>query len=375
MNVRDLIARSSAPPFVNPPLKFMWLEITNRCNERCSHCYNDSGPHRKHDSTLSFAEWLEVLSAGARLGCRGVQFIGGEPTLVPELPELIGHARRLGFELIEVFTNGTAVTDRLLDCFVENQVQVAVSLYGTSPQAHDRITILPGSFLKTVDALRRMHAANVPLRVGVIAIDQQEGEVQRTMEFVRSLGIASVGTDHARAIGRAEALTGRKTELSELCGQCWQGNVCVLPNGRVSPCIMSRDWAVGSVRERTLEEIIASDEFIALRKRIYEEVWVPRFAKDCTMCSDGPESAAGVVANDGAASDNSELLPVGAPASGTSSDTGKAQVTPSACMPGPCMPGSPCGPYGCFPGNGGPCGPMCGPMTCMPGSGPCYPAR
>jgi sulfatase maturation enzyme AslB (radical SAM superfamily) len=31
-------------PVLSKPLDFLWLELTNRCNLQCTHCYADSGP-------------------------------------------------------------------------------------------------------------------------------------------------------------------------------------------------------------------------------------------------------------------------------------------------------------------------------------------
>ena len=31
-----------------PPLRFLWLEITGKCQLECTHCYADSGPKGTH---------------------------------------------------------------------------------------------------------------------------------------------------------------------------------------------------------------------------------------------------------------------------------------------------------------------------------------
>ncbi|MEA2618560.1 MAG: hypothetical protein QOE72_4343 [Chloroflexota bacterium] len=72
-------------------LRFLWLEITGRCQLRCRHCYSESGPDRGHGS-MRTGDWRRVLDEAADLGVSDVQFIGGEPTLHPDLPELIRHA-------------------------------------------------------------------------------------------------------------------------------------------------------------------------------------------------------------------------------------------------------------------------------------------
>lgn len=66
---------------------FLWLEITGRCQLECQHCYAESGPSGTHGA-MSTVDWLRVLDQAAALGVQTVQFIGGEPTLRPDLPRL-----------------------------------------------------------------------------------------------------------------------------------------------------------------------------------------------------------------------------------------------------------------------------------------------
>ena len=60
-------------------LQFLWLELTNRCNLRCGHCYTDSHPGSGHRDRLTTEDLESVLRQAYALGCRSVQFIGGEP--------------------------------------------------------------------------------------------------------------------------------------------------------------------------------------------------------------------------------------------------------------------------------------------------------
>ena len=76
-------------------LRFLWLELTNRCNLTCAHCYAESGPRPSRKDALTTADYKRLLEEAAALGCRAVQFLGGEPTLHCGLPELITRTRAL----------------------------------------------------------------------------------------------------------------------------------------------------------------------------------------------------------------------------------------------------------------------------------------
>ena len=95
-------------------LSFLWLEITRRCNLTCAHCYVESRPDLPLTDGMAFADWCRVLDDARALGCRRVQFIGGEPTLYPHLPRLLEHAVHAGFSQCEVFTNASLLREDLV---------------------------------------------------------------------------------------------------------------------------------------------------------------------------------------------------------------------------------------------------------------------
>jgi len=79
-------------------ISFVWLEITGKCQLVCEHCYASSGPAGTHGA-MAADDWRRVIHEAADLGARMVQFIGGEPTLHPALPQLIDHALDAGVEV------------------------------------------------------------------------------------------------------------------------------------------------------------------------------------------------------------------------------------------------------------------------------------
>jgi uncharacterized radical SAM superfamily Fe-S cluster-containing enzyme len=80
------------------------VEVTSDCNLACSFCFASSGPGGAHRPFEEVLELLETVKRGG--GPRPVQFSGGEPTVRDDLPELIEAAGDLGFEHVQVNTNG-----------------------------------------------------------------------------------------------------------------------------------------------------------------------------------------------------------------------------------------------------------------------------
>ena len=247
-------------------LEFVWLELTNQCNLQCLHCYSESTPNSTAKNLLTETRYEAIVTEAFELGCRHIQFIGGEPTLNKSLPRLISHARTCGYEFIEVFSNLVNLSASLLDVFVEHRVAVATSVYASAPELHDLITQTAGSHERTIRNIRRVLDCGLRLRVGVIAMEKNKAELESTFAFLRDLGVTNIGLDHVRGFGRAQA---RSTcSMEELCGKC-AGNVLAIgPDGVVAPCIMSKYWSVGSVLNSPLRDVVSSEGLFQTRRGI-----------------------------------------------------------------------------------------------------------
>ncbi|MEE4594089.1 radical SAM protein [Streptomyces sp. DSM 41524] len=83
------------------------LEITGTCQLRCTHCCTSSSPQAPAGH-MTRDDWSHVIADVAELGIPLIQFIGGEPTLSPHLPQFIHAALDAGLG-VEVYSNLTHV--------------------------------------------------------------------------------------------------------------------------------------------------------------------------------------------------------------------------------------------------------------------------
>lgn len=155
-------------PPATSALSFVWLEITGKCQLSCRHCYADSGPRGTH-GVMTRGDWKRAIDEAADLGVDMVQFIGGEPTLHPELPALVDHALAAGLQ-VEVFSNLVHVSARLWDTFDRPGVRLACSYYSDDDAEHARITGRRGSHARTTANIAEALRRSIPLRVGVIDV-------------------------------------------------------------------------------------------------------------------------------------------------------------------------------------------------------------
>lgn len=267
ITLADAIAADQNKEKAIEGLDFLWMEVTPKCNLRCVHCYADSSPYRPLNEKVRLQDWIEVLNQASELGCRKVQFIGGEPTLYPGLSTLIMHARSLGFDFVEVFTNGTLLTDRLKEVFISHKVNLAISVYAAEVDVHDFITQGSGSFERTLASIQWAVNCGIPVRAAIIEMEANTGHIERTRKMLEQVGVLSIGIDRVRGIGRGSREKKPESLLKELCGMCWRRKLCISSNGQIFPCVFSRFWPVGDVRQR-LAKVVEATELRTFRRTL-----------------------------------------------------------------------------------------------------------
>jgi MoaA/NifB/PqqE/SkfB family radical SAM enzyme len=259
-------------------LDFLWLEITPRCNLHCQHCYVESSPILTDPMIV---DWPSMLEQAFDLGCRMVQFIGGEPMYNPRLKDYVSNAGNLGFDFIEIYSNLTMINSEMLDTFSDCNAHIATSFYSLHNETHDRITGVKGSFEKTIRGIDKVVARGLPLRVGIVVMQANEADIEQTIEFLVRRGVSrsEIKTDRSRPVGRGTDLTPPASLEETLCGKCWQGKLCITPRGSCYPCVFARHLEVGDVSSQPLADVVDSQKLLNTRNSLYRAFW-PKLA-DC----------------------------------------------------------------------------------------------
>ena len=249
-------------------VNFAWIELTNRCNLQCVHCYASSGPDEGGDDTMTLADYKAVLDDLSAMGCENIQFIGGEATIYKDFTELLDHALALDFQTVEIYTNLLYLPKALKDRIRTHKIPVASSFYSYVPAVHDAITQGKNSWERTVRNLRYLAEEQVDLRVGFVEMEQNTGHYEKTLAFLQSIGISELSYDKARSFGRQEEQ--KAPDMTDLCGECAGDVICVSPAGLVSPCIMSKSWGIGNLAEASLSTLVGSQKLSETRALIRE---------------------------------------------------------------------------------------------------------
>ncbi|WP_413100914.1 radical SAM protein [Streptomyces sp. Inha503] len=241
---------------------FAWLEITGKCQLLCEHCYPASGPDGTH-GTMRSEDWRRVVDQLAERGVGMVQFIGGEPTLHPDLPTLAGHALDQGLR-VEIFSNLVHVPTAVWEVLERPGVSLATSYYSDDPAEHAAITRRP-SHARTRTNIAEAVRRKIPIRAGVVDVREGQRSAAAQQELI-TLGVPEIGTDRLRQVGRG--VRDQQPDASQLCGRCASGVIAISPDGEVWPCVFSRWLPIGNVLETALAEILDSPEAERVRSEL-----------------------------------------------------------------------------------------------------------
>jgi pyruvate-formate lyase-activating enzyme len=169
----------------------LWLYTNFDCNLHCDYCCVVSGP--RADPRWLPADRIRALvdeAASARL--ERVFLTGGEPTLRPDLPELIAFITdRLPLTLL---TNAMLLRgprwERLRPLVaVGRSVAFQVSLDSADPELHDRHRGR-GAHGRALEGIRTLLAAGARVRLAASLPEEHLDEIPRLDELADALGIA-----------------------------------------------------------------------------------------------------------------------------------------------------------------------------------------
>ncbi len=133
----------------SPLLGGLEIELTERCNNDCIHCYINLpvDDAQARDRELTTSEITEILGEAAALGLLTVRYTGGEPLLRDDFEELYLVARRLGLK-VWMYTNARLITPALAELFarIPPLEKIEVTVYGMRRESYEAVSRVEGSY-------------------------------------------------------------------------------------------------------------------------------------------------------------------------------------------------------------------------------------
>ncbi len=167
------------------------IELTRCCNLRCVHCYlgEQADNIKNKGKELGTDQWTKLIDEMTEAGCLYLLITGGEPLLRKDFPEIYRRAKIKGL-LVTVFTNGTLISDHILDLFDELPPRaVEITLYGASAETYEKITRREGSFNRCIKGINRLIDRKIEVKLKTILMRPNLHEFFDIQTMAREWGI------------------------------------------------------------------------------------------------------------------------------------------------------------------------------------------
>lgn len=233
------------------------IEITNRCNLKCTFC--DKLPYLTRDQIgdMDFELYKRIIDEGKENELCSVKLsYRGESLLHPNVAEMVQYAKKKGIIDIYFNTNGMLLTEKMVLGLIDAGLdRISVSVEGTDPVAFERARrgAKFDTILKNIDRLmdlRSQNGAKHPkVRVQTVALPSIDLAEYAEYWLPHSDEVAAIDFKEAEVLKRNESLK----ESDWACPQLWQ-RMTIEWNGTAIPCNNDdyRLLSPGNVKEKTI---------------------------------------------------------------------------------------------------------------------------
>ncbi|MBI5641017.1 MAG: radical SAM protein [Nitrospirae bacterium] len=254
------------PPVLKSPvpsLRYLELQITNRCNLRCKHCYIDLPSHKgpMGGYELPVERVRNILTEFEEMQGLRVLITGGEPLMHSRFSEINAILPQFAGRKV-LLTNGLLLNREIIECLNVDEIQVSID---GMEDAHDALRG-PGTFRSAIEAIKLARQSGLGTSVSTMVHAKNLGDFDEMERLFKDLGIRDWSVDVPCVTGRLEANAGfqvRPEQGGRYLGYGYGGGLhagaagfgcglhlmSVLPDGRAAKCTFYADRAAGNIAD------------------------------------------------------------------------------------------------------------------------------
>lgn len=173
------------------------LHITDHCNQRCIMCerwrWREANEER---SELDLEAYEAILTDLAASGVKNITLTGGEPTLRPDMVDIVAAAMERGLK-VAITSNGILLGDLVpelmkLPRISKKWFSANISLLGATAEVHEAITRTPGSFDRALASVRTLVEAGARVSIFFTVLPHNLDQVVSACELAQELGVGAI---------------------------------------------------------------------------------------------------------------------------------------------------------------------------------------
>lgn len=181
----------------------MSFAINDICNLHCEHCSFFTGVEDKSRKVLTLQESKNLIREAQELGVSVINFVGGEPLLREDLPQIIKSVDKdLSTSLM--FTNGLLL-ERKAEALKEAGLDsIYVSIDSADPKKHDAFRGLKGAYKDAIAGLRKAKSLGFSVGISCTLTPESfaDGELDKIVKLGKTEGIHEIVIFDAMPTGR-----------------------------------------------------------------------------------------------------------------------------------------------------------------------------
>jgi len=194
------------------------MELTERCNDNCLHCYINLSADDKEtkEQEITFAEIREIADEAAEMGCLSWHLTGGEPLLREDFPDIYLYLKRKGMR-VTLFTNATLINSNITSLFKKYPLEnLEVSIYGLSQKTYEAITRNLGSFGAFRQGINLLKENHIPFTLKAAVLPENFYEIKEMRDFAQSLTGKPLGLVLKLNLGSRFSGGGKRGQIKKL---------------------------------------------------------------------------------------------------------------------------------------------------------------
>ncbi|MCB0368587.1 MAG: radical SAM protein [Bdellovibrionales bacterium] len=196
------------------------IDITNACNLRCSHCYHS---HHRNNGALTFEDWKKVIRDYKELLDKllldpQISICGGEPTISPFFKDMVFYLFSEFPDLqLNVLTNGTFISRKLLEDLKGKNITFQVSLDGPDSKTHDLIRG-KGSFEKSLSGIKLLREFKFTVSILSVLSKNSSEKIEEFFGLARDINVHAMNFTRLipQGNGKSYVESGRDRSLTGL---------------------------------------------------------------------------------------------------------------------------------------------------------------
>lgn len=191
-------------PFVKQEgqINRVFVQLTNKCNLQCKHCYAESTPENPY--AINKEHLLKFLSLAIENGVCNIDFTGGEIFTCSYLLDILKWIATKPVQVV-LFSNLTLLSDVDIKILKELKCvrKIITSLDFFDPEKHNQFRNRKNAFQKTIENIKKLKDNNIEVTVNSIVFDDNHEEILKLTNYLVNELKVPVKLDNVIVEGRA----------------------------------------------------------------------------------------------------------------------------------------------------------------------------